>query len=67
LTAGFAVEPEPVDALEVAEATAAEANALAAAESAGVEAARPADEIGALGNALDAAAASGPDDAALLL
>jgi hypothetical protein len=67
LTAGFAVEPEPVDALAVAEATAAEANALAAPESAGAEAATPGDEIDALGNALDAAAAAGPDDAALLL
>ena len=67
LTVGFAVEPEPVDALELAEAIAAEANALTAAGSAGVEAATAGDEMGALGNALDATADVGPDDAALLL
>jgi hypothetical protein len=62
LEVGFAVEPG-----EVPPAATADARALAAAESAGAEAAPPGDEIGALGNALDAAAAAGPDDAALLL
>jgi hypothetical protein len=63
---GFAVEPEPPE-VAVWLATAADAKALAAAESAGVEAAAAGDDTGALGNALDAAAAAGPDDAALLL
>jgi hypothetical protein len=54
-------------AVEVPTAAAAEANALAAAESVGAEAAGAGDDIGALGNALDAAAAAGPDDAALFL
>ena len=74
LTAGFAVvaaPPELAEAEAVCEATAAEAKALAAAESAGADVATPGDETGALGNplgnALDAAAAAGPDDAALLL
>jgi hypothetical protein len=67
LTAGFVVELEPVDALAVAEVAAAETNALAAAGSAGVEAATAGDDTGALGNVLDAAAAAGPDDAALLI
>jgi hypothetical protein len=67
LTVGFVVDCPPVPVDGEAAATAAEANALAAAESAGAEAATPGDDIGALGNALDAAAAAGPDDAALLL
>jgi hypothetical protein len=65
LTVGFAVEPPDVPA-EVVAAAAAETIALTAAGSAGVEAATAGDEMGPLGNALDAAAAAGPDDAALL-
>jgi len=67
LTVGFAVEPpEPAEVVAAA-AAAAETIALTAAGSAGVEAATAGDDTGALGNALDAAAAAGPDDAALLL
>jgi hypothetical protein len=68
---GFAVGLMPGFAVAAAElpaaATAAEANALAAAEFAGAEVATPGDDTAALGSALDAAAAAGPDDAALLL
>jgi hypothetical protein len=64
--AGFAVDC-PVEPPEVPAAATAEANALAAAESAGGETAMPGDEIAGLGSVLDAAAAAGPDDAALLL
>lgn len=67
LTAGLGVEPEPTDALVVADAAAAEAIALTSAGSAEVDAAAAGDEMGALGNALVAAAAAGPDDAPLLL
>jgi hypothetical protein len=65
LAVGFAVAfpPEPA---EVSVAAAADANALAAAESTGADVAAAGEEIGALGNALDRAAAAGPDDAALL-
>jgi len=56
----------PVEPAVVAAAVVAEANALAAAESAGAEAVTPGDETAALGSVLDAAADAGPDDAALL-
>jgi hypothetical protein len=69
LTVGFGVDftVEPAEVPAVAVAAAAEANALAAAESVGAEAAGAGDDIGALGNELDAAAAAWPDDAALFL
>ena len=70
LTVGFVVEPEPPDALAEAvafAAAAADTIALTAAGSADVEPAAAGDETGALGNALDAAAVAGPDDAALFL
>jgi len=57
---GFAVDCAPADA------AAAEASALAAAESAGGDTGTPMDDIAALGDALDAAADGGPDDAAAL-
>jgi hypothetical protein len=66
LTVGFVVDPELAETVGVA-AAAADTIALTAAGSADVEAAAAGDETGALGNALDAAAAAGPDDAALLL
>jgi hypothetical protein len=63
----FGVVDCPVEPAEVPAATTADGKALAATESAGAEAATPADDVGALGSVLDAADVAGPDDAALLL